>query len=353
MVKRTIHPLIVLAAGILGTWFLIRYALPVLFPFLLGTGIALAAEPLAGFLGKRLGLKRWLAAAIGVSGVFTGLLCLLVLALALLFRQAGQLTAVVPQVADGVRVGMDALEGWLLSAASSAPEGIRRVVTGGVTGFFSDGSAIVQRITDTLPGLLSKVFTHVAGGVVTFATAVLAAFMICIRLPQLRRWLGEHLPDSWKQQYLPALKTLRRSLAGWITAQLKLTLVIGGILLACFWLLRIPHGILWAAVIAMVDAMPVLGCGIALVPWSMICLLQGNRLVGIGLLATYGLVFLVRSVLEPRLLGKELGLDPLVTLIAIYTGYRLLGLPGMLLAPLCAVAITRWVKNPTKNADIP
>lgn len=349
MPKRTFRNILVLAGGIFGGWFLIRYALPVLFPFLLGAGLALAAEPMASPLEHRLKLKRWLASGIAVFTVFILLLAFLVLLTALLFRQAGRLTAIVPELAESVELGMGSLESWLLQASSRAPQGIRNVINRTVTGFFSDGTAMLDQVAGVLPGFLSRFFGHVTSGFLSLATAVLAAFMISAKLPRLREYLGSRIPQTWQQRYLPALKGLRRAAVGWLTAQLKLTLVIGGLLAVSFWLLKIPHGPFWGAVIAFVDALPVLGCGVVLVPWSLICLLQGNRLQAIGLLGTYALVWLVRSVLEPRLLGKELGLDPLVTLLAIYAGYQLLGLPGMILAPLIAVILTKLLKEFSKK----
>jgi predicted PurR-regulated permease PerM len=100
-----------------------------------------------------------------------------------------------------------------------------------------------------------------------------------------------------------------------------------------------------AALITLVDAFPVLGVGTVLVPWSILRFVQNDYVLGIGLLALYAAIWLVRSVLEPRLLGKELGLDPLVTLIAIYAGFRLWGLGGMLLTPILAMAVTQIVKQ--------
>lgn len=357
MYKNTLVRGLVLAAGILGGWFAVRYALPVLFPFLLGAGIALAAEPVVRFLDTGLRLKRWLASGIGVLTVFLLLLAILVLLMALLVRQAGRLTDLVPELTRSVRLGMGSLESMLLTAADRAPQGVRSVINSTVTGFFSDGSAMMEQLAGTLPGVLSKALGKVTSGVLTFATAVLAAFMISGKLPGIRKLIRERIPPKWKEKYVPAIQGLRRTVAGWLLAQLKLTAVIFGLLAVSFWLLKIPHGLLWAMVISVVDALPVLGCGVVLVPWSVICLLQGQRLLGVGLLGTYALVWLVRSVLEPRLLGKELGLDPLVTLLAIYVGYRLLGLPGMLLAPLVAVILTqttgKLLKNQEKSADNP
>ena len=339
MAKDTLKGCLLVTGGVLGGWFAIRYALPVLLPFLLGGGLALAAEPMVRLMDGR--CKRWIASGVGVSAVFLLLTTLLVLLAALLFRQAGRVTAMVPELAEGIRMGMDSLEGWMLTAASEAPKSIRTVLGTAVTDFFSDGSAVVERVASTLPGVLTRVFGHVTSGFLTVATAVLASFMISAKLPAMRQWLGQRIPPGWRSRYVPVLKGLRRTVTGWLMAQLKLTAVIMALLLVCFWLLRLPHAPFWAFAVALVDALPVLGCGVVLVPWSLICLLQGQRLRSIGLLGTYVLTWLVRSVLEPRLLGRELGLDPLMTLLAIYTGYRLLGLPGMLLAPLIAVTLTK------------
>ena len=77
--------------------------------------------------------------------------------------------------------------------------------------------------------------------------------------------------------------------------------------------------------------------GAVLLPWSAVRLLQGDSPRALGLAGIWVTVSVVRSVLEPKLLGRELGLDPLVTLMALYAGYKLMGIPGLILAPLLTV----------------
>jgi predicted PurR-regulated permease PerM len=113
-----------------------------------------------------------------------------------------------------------------------------------------------------------------------------------------------------------------------------------------FWLLGISRSLVLAGLIAILDAFPVLGVGTVLIPWALLCLLREETIRGIGLLALYAVVWLSRSILEPRLIGKGLGLDPLVTLMAIYAGWKLWGISGMLLAPILALTVaqvlTQW-----------
>ena len=95
MSKKPISRIYLLAAGLLGGWFFLRWGLPVLLPFLLGAALALAAEPLVGLLDRRLKLPRFLAAGIGVTAIFVLLISLLVMLIALLIREAGQLARII------------------------------------------------------------------------------------------------------------------------------------------------------------------------------------------------------------------------------------------------------------------
>ena len=124
-------------------------------------------------------------------------------------------------------------------------------------------------------------------------------------------------------------------------AAMTLLLLTAGLLL-----LRIPYALVWALVVALVDAVPILGTGTVLIPWALMSLLQEQTLRGVGLLGLYTIAALTRSALEPRLVGKQLGLDPLVTLFSLYSGYRLWGFGGMILAPVLAVAAVQLLKEP-------
>ena len=87
------------------------------------------------------------------------------------------------------------------------------------------------------------------------------------------------------------------------------------------------------------DALPVFGVGTVLIPWGVISFLRGNAFLGIGLLVLYALCSVSRAFLEPRFLGKQIGLNPLLTLIALYAGYRLFGILGMILLPLAVILL--------------
>ena len=325
----------------LGLYLAGRFLLPVFMPFLLAGLLALAAEPLVSVLQNRLRLRRGIASGIGVV-IALILAALIVLTLcALLLRQLSRISGALPDLEDTALSGMQSLEGFLLDMAASTPDAVSPILVSGVQGFFSDSTKFLDRIVSWVLGVASGILTRIPDSALGFGTWILASFMISAKLPDIRTWLRSRIPQSWTERYLPAIRKLRANLGGWLTAQLKLTGLTFLVLNAGFLLLRIHNAPLWAALICLVDALPVLGTGTVLIPWSIVCFLQGETVRALGILGTYAVAALLRSVLEPKLIGKQLGLDPLVTLIAMYAGFKLWGILGMIFSPLLAVTVTQ------------
>lgn len=322
-----------IAAAFAALWLGARYLLPVALPFLLGALLALAAEPLVRPLSRR--LKRGLAAGLGVSATLLGLCGILSLVGAAAVRQIGRLAGTVPRLADTARQGMQVLEDWLVGLSEGAPEAVRPALRKTVLSVFDDGSVLLQQATRNLPQVVSATLGHVGNGVLGAGTALVAGFLISARLPALRKSIRKSIPEKWFE----AAARVKTALGGWVKAQLKLMAVTWGIVTVGFLLLRIPFAPLWAALVAVVDAVPILGTGTVLVPWAVVCFLQGQSLQGVGLLCVYASSAVTRTVLEPKLVGRQLGLDPLVTLGALYVGYRFWGFAGLLLAPILASAV--------------
>lgn len=344
MGSNTLRKLLALPILLILLWMGVRYLLPILMPFLLAALLALAAEPVVSILQKRSRMPRTLAAGIGVTVTLVVLILLLMVLAALVLRQLRALTGIVPDLEGAALQGMDSLEGWLLSLAQRMPQSLQDTATRRVRDFFSDGTALLDQVTTRLLGLASGVLAQLPDSVLGFGTWLLAGYMLSAKLPRLKNWIRQKLPESWHKEYLPMLQRLKHSVSGWLLAQVKLMSITFATLCVGFLVLQISYAPLWAAVISLVDALPILGTGMVLVPWSFVCYLQGDTVRAIGLLGVYAAASLLRSILEPRLVGKQLGLDPLVTLLAMYAGYRLWGFGGMILSPLLAVVATGALK---------
>ena len=334
-VKRALR----ICALLLGAWLGMQYVLPTVFPFLLGTALALAAEPGVKFLKERLRFPRAVGAAFCVSVVFLAILAGLATLLALMFRELGALSGILPAMAEAVQTGIDALHNWLSALADRAPENLRPALEGSVTAFFSGGTALLSKAVDFLLGLAGGILRHVPDSALSMGTAVISGYMISARLPSLKKRFSALFSRERLKKLRASAKKMKDACLGWLLAQVKLAGMTLIILTTGFLLLRITYAPLWALAVAMVDAFPVLGTGTVLIPWALVCFIQGDGGRAVGLLGLYAVASLTRSAMEPKLVGQHLGLDPLTTLLALYAGYHFWGLPGMLLSPLLAVMV--------------
>lgn len=334
-----------IGAGLAAAWLGVKYLLPLLFPFGIGLALALAAEPAVKAGHHYLKLPRWAAAGLGVTATLVLLTVLFGIIGAALVRELGVLAGKLPALEDTARQSVDTLRGFIEDAVAKAPESVQPLVQRSVDRLFSSPEMVVEQVSGHVPGLITGFLGKIPKGALTAGTGILSGFLISIRLPRLKKALMAHLPEKVRTNILPALKKTKSALFAWLKAQAKLMGITFAILLAGFLLLKIPYGILWAALVAVVDAVPILGTGTILIPWALVCLLQGKQLLAIGLLAIYGCTFVTRTALEPRLIGRSLNLDPLLTLVFLYVGFRFWGFLGLVLTPILASAVLSALKG--------
>lgn len=318
-------------------WLTIRFFLPLFSPFLLGTLLAFSAEPAVRFLHTKLHVPRPVSAGIGVSMAFTLLATVLLCLCAFLVRELRNLGAILPDLGQTAKTGFSLIQNWLMQLSSHTPESLQPLLQQNVNRFFSDGAALLDKTTGYLLGLAGNLLSQVPDSALSLGTALISAFLISAKLPKLRRYFLRRIPRERLRSLLDTIRRIRQILSRWLTAQCKLAGISFLILLLGLVILQIPYALLWASVICLVDALPVLGTGAVLLPWSLVYLLQGDAARSIGLASTYLVLTLTRSMLEPKFLSSHLGLDPLVTLISLYVGFRLWGIGGMILAPILTV----------------
>lgn len=339
-----LRKLLTFASILFGIFLSVRYLLPLLFPFLFGAALALAAEPIVRFGCRRLHLPRPVASGIGVSMSFAFLAIAVLFLAALLVRELRTLAGILPNLESSIRGGMESMSTWLLELAARAPGSIAAILTRNINDFFSGSSALLEKVTGYLLHLASGILSQVPGRALSFGTGIIASFMISAKLPRIKASIRRRMSVQRLQPVLDTVKRIKRTLGGWLKAQLKLSGITFSVAAVGLLLLRVRYAPLWAVLIAAVDVLPVLGTGTVLIPWSLVAFLQGDRLLAFGLLGLYAAAAVTRTILEPRLLGRQLGIDPLLTLLALYVGFKLFGLLGMILAPMLAVTATQLME---------
>ena len=334
------------------TWLFFKCLFPFLFPFLIGLGLALLAEPLTRQLSRCLRLPRGAAAGVGVCCTFLLFSAFLYLVAALIFLGLSTLGKILPNLTEAALSGLLLLEHWLLSLAGKSPQAIRPFLQKHILALFSDGTAFLDQGVKFILGLAGGVLTHIPDRAFTLFTGLVSGFMFSSKLPEFKKLLKDKLSLKKLQTILTFLRRLKVTVLQWLLAQMKLAGITLLILTLGLILLNIPYAPLWALAIALLDALPLLGTGIVLIPWSIISFLAADTPRALGLLAVYVTAMVTRSTLEPRFVGKQLGLDPLITLASIYCGYRLWGFGGMILSPLLAVAAFNLIPQAADSGKV-
>ena len=211
----------------------------------------------------------------------------------------------------------------LLILAARLPDGMAEAAIQWLERFFAGSSGLADSVSGWLLRFVTGTLSSVPEIGLFLLTTLLSAYLISTELPRLCAALSRHLPERSKTRAEALWTRLKAALGGYLKAQIRLMGVTFLIVSAGLLILRQEHALLLAAVIALVDALP--------------GLLRGDTFTGIGLLLTYGAASLTRSALEPRFLGRQIGLSPLLTLVSLYAGFRLYGILGMILLPVAVI----------------
>lgn len=315
------------------------WLLPGLLPFLLALALAALLEPPVRLLADKAKLRRPLAAA-AVMLIFALLLgtgCFLLARR--LWYELVLLLERLPALLDS----FDSVGRWAertvyrltVAAAPSARELLENML-----------ESVTARAQGMAAELAGRVLSWAASALTALPTAglflittLLATYFISAGRPALAIFFRRQVPERWLPRLEEARGRLRGALGAWLRAQCVLMAVTFAMLGVGFLLLGVDLALLLAAGVALLDALPVFGTGTVLLPWALGSALSGHFSRCAGLLALYALIWLTRSILEPKLIADRVGLPPLAALLAMYLGFTLFGVAGLLLAPLAAVIL--------------
>ena len=200
-------------------------------------------------------------------------------------------------------------------------------------------------IIQSLSGHLTESITTIAASAVSFVTqmpaiilfivfTIMSTYFFSVSRFSIMRNLKRQLPQSWQETAQHLYGTLAKALFGWLKAQFIILCCMFLVMFIGFTILNVHYALLIALGIAVMDALPILGSGLVMIPWIGYQLFFGSLPMGIGLALIYVLLIFTRQSIEPRVVGGQLGLPPLWTMCAMYAGFRLFGFIGLFLGPL-------------------
>lgn len=335
---------LVAAAFAVALWLGARFVLPLLAPFLIAFALAAAMEGPVRLLVRR-GVPRKAASAL-LTLLALGLLgALVVLLIGRLSELAGSLGRIAPQLVRAAGERITALEDTAARFAASLPEGFPASFHTALRSVEASLTALPAQLSTRLLALLGEAAQNAPGILLFLISLFLGTYFLSASYPASLAFVRERLPEAARRRGAEIAGDLRANLGGWLRAQLILAGLCFAELLGLFLLLGVRDAAPLAALTALIDALPVFGTGIVLVPWALGELLLGELGRGLALLVGWALGALGRNLLQAKLLGDQIGLHPLLSLFSLYVGWRLWGVWGMIVLPLLFASLQQLAER--------
>ena len=196
----------------------------------------------------------------------------------------------------------------------------------------------LKNLISSLSGFAVNLVSGVATGIPNLILSLLAMVFTTVFIvgdyERIATFAATNIPDSLKKLLNNIRLYLTDTLFVVIRSYVLIMLLTFGELSILFSLFGIEHPVLKAAVIALLDILPILGTGGIMIPWAVTSLVLGYTKLGLELFAIYGIVTVIRNYVEPRIVGTQLGLHPIITLVSMFIGLRLFGFWGMFGLPV-------------------
>jgi len=340
-IKRALVAAFWVAVAVLCAYLLFKYLFAWLAPFIVAWIIAFFLQPAAGWLHKRTRVPRKLCAILLTTLLFALAGTVIVLAVVRAVTELANLSENLAAYIPGIAALTDRVAAWFegITGGPQALGGLVPSIQQSVTSGLTDAA---KQLGASLPGILAAIFSSVPKILFFTALLVVSAYYIGADYDRINRFVLLQIPSRVRSVIIEIKNIFKRTIYRYFRAYAILAFITFLELYIGFLIIRINYAILLAAAVCVVDVLPVLGVGTVLIPWGVYSLFTGDIYTGAALLILYGAILVMRNILEPRIVGRSIGLYPLLTLISMYVGFRIFGVAGMVLLPMSAVLLINY-----------
>ena len=310
----------------------VNYLLGLLLPFILAFLFAYLSVKLTKKIFKD---DKKLHRGIVLASIFILIVLLFALLVSLGINKVGDFIKALPAFyRNTIDPYINTLEQSIIKAGESLPESLSSAFSQVADGLFDGVKSLISSLTGGLVNLTTNIISRAPEALVSIIVTIVASFYIVFDYEGIASWVKTAIP----KKYLDILyeisdfceNRLFKILGSYVTI---MALTFAELFLG-FSIIGISNSGMWAFFIAFLDILPILGVGTVLIPWGISSIITGRFFLGISILVLYLIITVVRNFAEPKLVGTNLGLHPLATLISMIVGLRLFNLVGMFGLPL-------------------
>ncbi len=340
----TVKTISYLTIAFVAIYVLFQYLIGYFMPFAIGIFLAFLLDPLVTFICEKTRLRRSSSALIIVLLLVAVLLSLMTMAVTKIVDELTALYGLLPQyyeefnriVLEVLQIAGDISERLPEPLAKAAQEQWARI------------DIILSRVLSGAGGLVKGVPMFLV--MLTFT--ILSTYFIMSDRMKIGDFVRSVLSPETHKSFKHVELDILGGIAGFLRAQALLVLLTMIINVLGLALMGSRYAVALGILLAILDVLPVLGPGLVYVPWILYQAIWGTPWMTVGLLVLYGAVSSLRQVAQTHLVGREMGLHPLATLVSLYTGFRMFGTAGLIYGPLGAILIKGlWVSGVVPHED--
>ena len=309
-------------------------------PFLIAFIIAVMVEPLIKLIVKKTHITRKKVAVFVIIIIFAIIIGIVCWGAFILITESANLLQRLNVYIDFGTEKVNEYIDKIKTREIKVPEQVISIME-------NSSDKIINTITNFIYNVLTKV-THIIALVPEFAIytfiTILATYFICTDRMYIIDQMEHHLPSLWAKKIGIHLRNIIKSLGDYLKAEVILIIISFFIVLIGLYILKftgnnIQYPLLAALGIGIVDALPILGSGMVMIPWAIIVGINGNLSLGIYIMIVYIVATVVRQLIEPKIVSHNIGIHPIFTLIAMYTGFKLSGVLGLFIGPIIFIIL--------------
>ena len=321
-------------------YFIFVYMIHWVMPFLIGFLIALVLRPVTRFVNKFV-RSTGKGVALFVIGMFYAVVVLILWFLfSFLFAQTTELIRVMPRLYfDRLEPLLLEFNDWIVANAETVSPDVASTISQIVTNGINYIANLVKNISISFVQFATKLISNFPLYLISVIFTIVLSVFISLEYDYITAFIKRQLPDKFNSTFEEARKFVSGTLWKMIKSYMIILIITFIELLTGLSILKVNYALPIAAIVAVLDIMPVIGTGGVIIPWAIVELILKNYFLGFGLLILYVTVTVVRNVVEPRIVGHQIGLHPIITITTMYAGLRLFGFGGFIIAPIVAITV--------------
>jgi len=323
------------AAIVLIAVVFIKYLLGPLGPFLIALAIAMPMQPVARKIAKRTKINRRFASVVLVLLCYVVLFALVALLVAGVASVIVDFASMLPDYfVNTIQPAIENLGESVIQRLDRIIPSIQDKVDAAMPDITAQISSKVMEFSMSVVGWASDVGSKIPGILLATVICIIASIFLAFDYDRVSKAVMGIMPQKLKETVLLAKHALGTIVGKYLKSYMLILLMTFGEIAIGLLIVGIKSPLRIAALIAVFDILPIVGSGLVLAPWAIINIIQGSYGVGAGLAVLWAIVIVVREYAEPRIVGKQVGLHPLVTLVCLWVGLKLGGALGMFALPI-------------------